>query len=171
VVADKVGKMKEERGWNQPIWVPKEVIINMKGPQMFWVPKATWRQWDQGLGRLGTKKLWRFKPRSQACKLDICCPSSPVEVMETSTYFLYHCSSIALFRLHLLHCLHMVGCLCHVLTHEQSTWFDYCVGKLHLFFHDACLHIYIFESWASYRVSFPFVVINNVHRIGWWFKH
>jgi hypothetical protein len=25
---------KKERGWNQPIWVPKEVIINMKGPQM-----------------------------------------------------------------------------------------------------------------------------------------
>jgi hypothetical protein len=23
--------------------VPKEVIINMKGPQMVWVPKATWR--------------------------------------------------------------------------------------------------------------------------------
>jgi hypothetical protein len=43
VVAHKVGKMKEERGWNQPIWVPKEVIINMKGPQMVWVPKATSR--------------------------------------------------------------------------------------------------------------------------------
>jgi hypothetical protein len=41
VVAHKVGKMKEERGWNQPIWVPKEVIINMKGPQMVWVPKST----------------------------------------------------------------------------------------------------------------------------------
>jgi hypothetical protein len=41
VVAHKVGKMKEERGWKQPIWVPKEVIINMKGPQMVWVPKAT----------------------------------------------------------------------------------------------------------------------------------
>jgi hypothetical protein len=34
VVAHKVGKMKIERGWNQPIWMPKEVIINMKGPQM-----------------------------------------------------------------------------------------------------------------------------------------
>jgi hypothetical protein len=41
VVAHKFGKMKEEQGWNQPIWVPKEVIINMKGPQMVWVPKAT----------------------------------------------------------------------------------------------------------------------------------
>jgi hypothetical protein len=41
VVAHKVEKMKKERGWNQPIWVPKEVIINMKGPQMVWVPKAT----------------------------------------------------------------------------------------------------------------------------------
>jgi hypothetical protein len=32
VVAHKVGKMKEEWGWNQPIWVPKEVFINMKDP-------------------------------------------------------------------------------------------------------------------------------------------
>jgi hypothetical protein len=40
VVAHKVGKKKEERGWNQPIWVPKEVITNMKRPQMVWVPKA-----------------------------------------------------------------------------------------------------------------------------------
>jgi hypothetical protein len=37
--------------------VPKEVIINMRGPQMIWVPKATWRPWDRGLGRPGTKKL------------------------------------------------------------------------------------------------------------------
>jgi hypothetical protein len=41
IVAHKVGKMKGERGWNQPIWVPKEVITNIKGPQMVWVPKAT----------------------------------------------------------------------------------------------------------------------------------
>jgi hypothetical protein len=41
VVAHKVGKMKGERGWNQPILLPKEVIMNMKGPQMVWVPKAT----------------------------------------------------------------------------------------------------------------------------------
>jgi hypothetical protein len=41
VIAHKVGKMKEERGWNQPFWVPKEVIINMKGPQMVWVLMAT----------------------------------------------------------------------------------------------------------------------------------
>jgi hypothetical protein len=41
VFGHKVGKMKEEQGWNQPIWVPKEVIINMKGPQMVWVPKVT----------------------------------------------------------------------------------------------------------------------------------
>jgi hypothetical protein len=41
VFAHKVGKMKKERGCNQPIWVLKEVIVNMKGPQMVWVPKAT----------------------------------------------------------------------------------------------------------------------------------
>jgi len=39
VVAHKVGK--QERSWNRPIWVPKDVIINMKGPQMVWVPKKT----------------------------------------------------------------------------------------------------------------------------------
>ena len=38
-VAHKVGK--QERSWNRPIWVPKDVIINMKGPQMVWVPKET----------------------------------------------------------------------------------------------------------------------------------
>ena len=39
VVAHKVGK--QEWSWNRPIWVPKDVIINMKGPQMLWVPKET----------------------------------------------------------------------------------------------------------------------------------
>jgi hypothetical protein len=66
--------------------VPKEVITNMKGPQMVWVPKVTWRSWKRGLGRLGTTKMRRFKPKSQVCKLDMCCPRSPVEVMEISTY-------------------------------------------------------------------------------------
>ena len=37
VVAHKVGK--QESSWNRPIWVPKDVIINMKGPQMVWVSK------------------------------------------------------------------------------------------------------------------------------------
>jgi hypothetical protein len=109
------------------MWVPKEVIINMKGPQMVWVSKATWRPWVRGLRRLGTKKMWRFKSRSQACKLDMCCPSSPVEVMETRIYLIYHCSFIALSRfafVSLPSCLHMVGFLCHVVTHEQLTWFD-----------------------------------------------
>ena len=39
VVAHKVGK--QERVWNHSIWVPKDVITNMKGPQMVWVPKET----------------------------------------------------------------------------------------------------------------------------------
>ena len=39
VVAHKVGK--QEKSWNRPIWVPKDIIINMKGPQMVWVPKET----------------------------------------------------------------------------------------------------------------------------------
>jgi len=39
VVAHKVGK--QERSWNRSIWVPKNVITNMKGHQMVWVPKET----------------------------------------------------------------------------------------------------------------------------------
>ena len=39
VVAHKVGK--KEKSWNHSIWVPKDVITNMKGPQMVWVPKET----------------------------------------------------------------------------------------------------------------------------------
>ena len=39
VVAHKVGK--KERSWNRSTWVPKEVITNMKGAQMVWVPKDT----------------------------------------------------------------------------------------------------------------------------------
>ena len=39
VVAHKVGK--QERSWNHSIWVPKNVITNMKGPEMVWVPKET----------------------------------------------------------------------------------------------------------------------------------
>ena len=39
VVAHKVGK--KEKSWNCPIWVPKDIFINMKGPQMVWVPKET----------------------------------------------------------------------------------------------------------------------------------
>ena len=35
----KVGKKK--RSWNHSIWVPKDIITNMKGPQMMWVPKET----------------------------------------------------------------------------------------------------------------------------------
>ena len=39
VVAHKVGK--KEMSWNHSIWVPKDIITNLKGPQMVWVPKET----------------------------------------------------------------------------------------------------------------------------------
>jgi uncharacterized membrane protein YkoI len=32
---------KQGKGWNQPIWVPKEIISTMKGSRKVWVPKAT----------------------------------------------------------------------------------------------------------------------------------
>ena len=37
VIAYKVGV--EDKHWNQPIWVPKNIIINMKGSKKVWVPK------------------------------------------------------------------------------------------------------------------------------------
>src|SRR6266540_2291106 len=37
VIAYKIGV--EDKHWNQPIWVPKDIIINMKGPKKVWVPK------------------------------------------------------------------------------------------------------------------------------------
>src|SRR5438105_4147587 len=37
VIAYKIGV--EDKHWNQPIWVPKDIIINMKGPKKIWVPK------------------------------------------------------------------------------------------------------------------------------------
>jgi len=39
VIAHKVGK--QEKSWNHSIWVPKDVITNIKGPQIVWVPKET----------------------------------------------------------------------------------------------------------------------------------
>jgi hypothetical protein len=32
---------KQGKGWNQPIWVPKEIITTMKGSKKVWVPKET----------------------------------------------------------------------------------------------------------------------------------
>ena len=40
VIAYKIGV--EDKHWNQPIWVPKDIIINMKGPKKVWVPKKPW---------------------------------------------------------------------------------------------------------------------------------
>ena len=37
VIAYKVSV--SDKHWNQPIWVPKDIIINMKGPKKVWVPK------------------------------------------------------------------------------------------------------------------------------------
>ena len=37
VISYKIGV--EDKHWNQPIWVAKDIIINMKGPKKVWVPK------------------------------------------------------------------------------------------------------------------------------------
>src|SRR6266540_2229551 len=37
VIAYKIGV--EDKHRNQPIWVPKDIIINLKGPKKVWVPK------------------------------------------------------------------------------------------------------------------------------------
>jgi hypothetical protein len=150
VVAHKVGKMKEAAGLEPTHLGAQESHYQYEGASNGLGSKGhlkamilgTWEAWH-------TKEMRRFKPRSQACKLDMCCPISPFEVMETITHFMYLCSSIALSRFAFVAMpsfLHMVGCLCHVLTHEQPTWFDKCVGKLHLFLHGACFHLYLFAS-------------------------
>jgi hypothetical protein len=78
---------------------------------------GTWEAWHNQ-----DDKIQAYKPSLQ---IEHVLPKvPPIEVMETRTYLMYHCSSITLFRLHLLQCLHMVGFLCHVLAHEQPTWFD-----------------------------------------------
>jgi hypothetical protein len=60
--------MKEELGWNQPIWVPKEVIINMKGASNGLSSKGhlkalsagTWEAW-----RNQDEKIQAHKPSLQ----------------------------------------------------------------------------------------------------------
>ena len=65
---------KKDRMWNQPIWVPKEVIINMKGPQSIWVPKKTWSfEVAMGIWRLGLQnkvKIQANKPSIQDWRID-----------------------------------------------------------------------------------------------------
>ena len=50
-------------GWNQPIWVPKEIITFVKGSMKVYVPKATWSPRDSGgFGDLATQEE-QFKPK------------------------------------------------------------------------------------------------------------
>src|SRR5438105_3306169 len=51
VIAYKIGV--EDKHWNQPIWVPKDIIINMKGPKKVWFQislesKGLGRSWRLG---------------------------------------------------------------------------------------------------------------------------
>ena len=32
---------KQGKGYNHPIWVPKEIVTTMKGSKKVWVPKTT----------------------------------------------------------------------------------------------------------------------------------
>jgi hypothetical protein len=60
--------------------VPKEVITNLKGPQMVWVPKGTWsaKIGDGGLGDLTHKMMRRMKQRGQVHKIEHMLPESPI---------------------------------------------------------------------------------------------
>src|SRR5437667_5658384 len=46
VISYKIGV--EDKHWNQPIWVPKDIIINMKGPKKVWLQRSLE---SEGLGR------------------------------------------------------------------------------------------------------------------------
>jgi hypothetical protein len=56
LVAHKVGNITEERGWNQHIWVHKDVIINMKGPQMVWFQRPLEGLVSRDLGGLAQRR-------------------------------------------------------------------------------------------------------------------
>ena len=72
----------------------------------------------------------------------------PHKVMVARFQFKHHVASLLLLGyLHPLHLLvlHMVGCLCHDLTHEQPIWFDKCV-EIYMFllfmvlgYHEVCI--------------------------------
>ena len=77
VVAHKVGK--QERSWNHSIWVPKDVITNMKGPQMVWVPKVTWSpRMVSGDLEAWLPRRWRFKLKKPSSHLGHLLPKSPI---------------------------------------------------------------------------------------------
>ena len=62
VVAHKVGK--QEKSWNHSIWVSKDVITNMKGAQMVWVPKETWSsRMASGDLEAWLTKRWRIQAK------------------------------------------------------------------------------------------------------------
>ena len=126
MVAHKVGK---KRSWNLSIWVPKDVITNMKGPQIVWVPKETWSS-RMTSGDLEAWLTRRWKIQAKKAKLaSWTCVAQVPQVMIARFQFKLSCSSFALARLFALHCLvlYLVSCLCHDLTHEQPIWFDKCV--------------------------------------------
>jgi hypothetical protein len=78
---------------------------------------------------VGTWEAWhkydvKIQAKKPSLQVGMCCPSSQVEVMETRTHLMYPCSSIAMSRFAFVampSSFHMVGCLCHVLTHDQPT--------------------------------------------------
>ena len=103
MVAHKVGK--QERSWNHSIWVPKDVIANMKGPQMVCVPKETWspRTASGDLETWLTRRCDDSSQRSQAHSLDICCPF-PHKIMVARFQFNHHVAPLPL-----LGCLHCIA--------------------------------------------------------------
>jgi hypothetical protein len=68
--------------------VPKDVIINMKGPQMVWVPKEIWSPWNSfgGFGGLAHKLKWRFKPKKLSSQLGHLIAQVPHKVMVAKSF-------------------------------------------------------------------------------------
>ena len=78
VVAHKVEK--KDWSWNRSIWVPKEIITNMKGPQMVWVLKDTGspRISFGGFRGLAYKMMRRPKPKKLSSQLGHLVPKSSI---------------------------------------------------------------------------------------------
>ena len=86
----------------------------------------------------------------------------PHKVMVVRFQFKHHVAPLLLLGcVHALHflVLHMVGCLCLALTHEQPTWFDKCVESYTRLpfmvhgLHEVWFHLCIMNT--SYMVDFP----------------
>ena len=103
-----------------------EGISNGVGSKRYLKPKDRLR----GIWRLSLQDDEKVQAKEAKLTTWIFDTQVPHKVMVAKFQFMHHVAPLLLLGcLHALHLLilHMVGCLCHDLTHEQPTWFDKCI--------------------------------------------